>query len=77
MRTLTIAAMIVAVLTATAAAQENKGPLTRRSDAEKQNDAEIDKAYRAATGRTQTPAPAAKLDPWQAVRPATPDKAKH
>jgi hypothetical protein len=76
MKALTAAATIIALLTTSAyAQQENKAPLTRRSDAEKKNDAEIDKAYRAATDRGQTPAP--KTDPWQTVRPATGDKPKH
>ena len=75
MRALTVAAMIIAVLTASAYAQENKTPRTQRSDSEKKDDADIDKAYKAATDRRHTPA--AKIDPWQAVRPATPDKPKH
>jgi hypothetical protein len=72
---LTATALLLALLTASAhAQQDNKGPLTRRSDSEKQTDAEIDKAYRAVTGRGQ--APAAKTDPWQAVRPTAPEKPK-
>ena len=74
MKALTAAATIVALLTTSAYAQETKAPLTRRSDSEKKNDADIDKAYRAATDRGQTPAP--KIDPWQTVRPAPPDKPK-
>jgi hypothetical protein len=74
MKALTAAATIVALLTTSAYAQENKTPLTRRSDAEKKIDAEIDKAYRAATDRGQTAAP--KIDPWGTVRPPTADKPK-
>jgi len=74
MKALTAAATIIALLTTCAYAQESKAPLTRRSDSEKKNDADIDKAYRAATDRGQTPAP--KIDPWQTVRPAPPDKPK-
>jgi len=74
MKVLTAAATIIALLTTSAYAQESKAPLTRRSDSEKKNDADIDKAYRAATDRGQTPAP--KIDPWQTVRPAPPDKPK-
>ena len=74
MKVLTAAATIIALLTTCAYAQESKAPLTRRSDSEKKNDADIDKAYRAATDRGQTPAP--KIDPWQTVRPAPPDKPK-
>jgi hypothetical protein len=76
MKALTATAMMLALLTASAhAQQDNKGPLTRRSDAEKQVDADIDKAYRAATDHGQAPA-APKKDPWQIVRPATTDKPK-
>ena len=76
MKALTATALTLALLTASAhAQQDNKGPLTRRSDTEKQMDAEIDKAYRAATDRGQAPA-APKKDPWQIVRPATPEKPK-
>jgi hypothetical protein len=67
--------MIIAFLTASAFAQENKGPPTRRTDAQKQEDADIDKAYKAATDRGPAP-PAPKTDPWQTVRPATPEKPK-
>jgi hypothetical protein len=74
MKTLTAAATIIVLLTTSAYAQESKAPLTRRSDSEKKNDADIDKAYRAATDRGQNPAP--KIDPWQTVRPATADKPK-
>jgi hypothetical protein len=64
------------LLTASAhAQQDNKGPLTRRSDDEKKMDAEIDKAYRAATDRGQAPA-APKKDPWQMVRPSMADQPK-
>jgi hypothetical protein len=77
MKALTATALMLALLTASAhAQQDNKGPLTRRSDAEKQMDADIDKAYRAATDRGQAPA-APKKDPWQTVRPSTADKPKH
>jgi hypothetical protein len=75
MKALTATALTLALLTASAhAQQENKGPRTSRSDSEKQMDAEIDKAYRAATERGQAPAP--KTDPWGNVRPATPEKPK-
>ena len=74
MKALTAAATIIALLTTSAYAQESKAPLTRRSDSEKKNDADIDKAYRAATDRGQPSAP--KIDPWQTVRPPTADKPK-
>jgi hypothetical protein len=72
MRALTVTAMIVAFLTTSAFAQSEK-QTTRRSDAEKKEDAEVDKAYKAVTGGGQAPA-VPKKDPWQTVRPATADK---
>jgi hypothetical protein len=48
------------------------GPLTARTDAQKDEDARIDRAYKAAT-RSYDGA-AAKVDPWGAVRPADTDK---
>jgi hypothetical protein len=79
MKTFTKAFTIAAVLVAFAAVpaypqQEEKAPLTRRSDAQKKDDAEIDKAYRAATKGEVTPS--VKSDPWRSVRPADADKAK-
>jgi hypothetical protein len=65
-------AIIVALLTFPAHAQENKGALTARTDAQKQEDADIDKAYRNATRGERGPAP--KVDPWAVVRPADSDK---
>jgi hypothetical protein len=54
--------------------QENKAPLTRRSEAQQKDDAEIDKAYRAATkGDAKANV---KADPWRIVRPAEGDKSK-
>ncbi len=60
-----IAAMMVALHSLPALAD---GPLTRRSDVQKQEDADIDKAYRAATRGDRT-IPVVKVDPWRAVRP--------
>ena len=75
-KTLMAIAMIatLASLTASAYAQEDKAPLTRRSDAQKREDEDIDKAYRAATKGEVTPV--VKKDPWAAVRPADNDKTK-
>jgi hypothetical protein len=39
---------------------------TRRTDAQKKEDAEVDEAYRAATRGERGPAP--KVDPWATVR---------
>jgi hypothetical protein len=73
MRALTVTmATIFALLTFAAYAQENKGPPTRRTDEQKQEDADIDKAYRNATRGERRPAP--KVDPWAIVRPADSDK---
>ena len=75
MRALTVTAMIIAFLTTSAFAQQSERQTTRRSDSEKKEDADIDKAYKAVTDRGQAPA-APKKDPWQLVRPATTDKPK-
>jgi hypothetical protein len=70
------AAAVTVVLVATPAysQQENKAPLTRRSEAQQKDDAEIDKAYRNATKGEV--APNAKNDPWRIVRPTDGDKSK-
>jgi hypothetical protein len=75
MRPFAIAAMMIALLPASAFAQQQQGPLTSRSDADKKTDAEIDEGYRKALKRTVI-TPAAPRDPWGAVRPAgtSPDK---
>ena len=44
--------------------------LTRRTDAEKKRDAEIDREYRATLRRSGRDAAAAKSDPWGSVRGA-------
>jgi hypothetical protein len=73
MRALTVTTAIAfALLTFPAHAQENQGPPTARTDAQKQEDADIDKAYRNATRGSR--GPAAKVDPWAIVRPADSDK---
>jgi hypothetical protein len=73
MRTLTVTtAIILSLLTFAAHAQENKGPPTRRTDAQKQEDADADKAYQNAIRGERRPAP--KVDPWAIVRPADSDK---
>jgi hypothetical protein len=79
MKTFTRAFTAAAVLVAFAAVpaypqQENKAPLTRRSDAQKKDDAEIDNAYRAATKGEVSPN--VKADPWRTVRPSDADKPK-
>ena len=76
-KTILAAAMIAgaATISMSAYAQEDKPALTRRSDAQKQEDADIDKAYRAATKGDIVPK--VKNDPWRIVRPGdSNDKAK-
>ena len=78
MRTVIIAAMMIALLPASAYSQEHQ-PATTRTDAQKKADAEIEKAYQQATKGMKgqaTSAPAKPWDPWQTVRPATGDSAK-
>ena len=65
--TLVIALGFFATLTQTALAEESKA-LTARSDQQKKEDEEVDKAYKAATRGDR--GPAAKVDPWATVRPA-------
>jgi hypothetical protein len=71
-----IMAIAFALAALPAWAQQDKAPLTRRSDAQKQEDSDIDKAYQAA--KKGDVIPAVKNDPWHIVRPADEDKkAKH
>ncbi len=73
--TVVIAFGFVAALAPAALAAESEA-LSAHTDAQKRENAEIDKAYKAAT-RGET-APAAKVDPWAIVRPvATEKKPKH
>ena len=75
MRTVTIAAMMIAILPASAYSQGHQ-PATTRTDEQKKEAAEIDKAYQQVTkGMKAAPAPA-KTDPWQTIRPAAGDSAK-
>ncbi len=64
----------LATLPAMPAHAQNEGGArpTARTDAEKQEDRDIDKAYRAAT--RGGPTTAVKVDPWGKVRPAETDK---
>jgi hypothetical protein len=67
MRTFTIAAIILALLSASAFAQQ-RGPKTTRSEEEKRNDAEVDKAYQKALKATGDKGQPVIQDPWGAVR---------
>ncbi|MGO9050139.1 MAG: hypothetical protein ACLQFW_25205 [Xanthobacteraceae bacterium] len=72
MRTLAIVAVTIALLPASAFAQEDKGPPTARTDAEKKADAAIDQAYQDAVKRIDASKKSVTTnDPWQTVRPAT------
>ncbi len=69
MKRFAVVTMILALATVPALAQRT--PLTGRSDEQKKQDAEVDKAYqntmRAIGGNK---GPAAPVDPWGNVRPA-------
>jgi hypothetical protein len=77
MRKFVIAAMMMALLPASAYAQQSKGPLTARTEKEMKEDKDIDKAYRDAIKRNGGDGQAAKRDPWQTIRPPDTDNAKH
>jgi hypothetical protein len=69
MRRLTLAVVLLALLPFAASAQQHP-PVTKRSDADKRRDAEIEKDYketmkRMDAGKSNTP-----VDPWAAVRTA-------
>jgi len=76
-RRVAIAAVMILLLHESAFAQSKSGPATVRSDAERKQDAEIDKAYQEAVKRSNLGVHPAKADPWQTVRPADGDNAKH
>jgi hypothetical protein len=80
MRALAIAALMTALLPATAYAQEGEKPTSLRSKAQKKEDAEIEKAYQDMMNRTKGQGPAKsapdKYDPWQNMRAAPADSAK-
>lgn len=54
-------------------ANEGGSRPTRRTDAQKQEDAAVDKAYRAAT-KGDRHLPSVKVDPWRTVRSGDDDK---
>lgn len=65
---LAVPCLSVAGLVSSARAQQGDDKaLTRRTDAEKRQDAEIDRQYRAAVRRGD-PGPVVKSDPWGSVR---------
>jgi hypothetical protein len=54
-------------------ADEGGNRPTRRTDAQKKEDASVDKAYRAAT-KGDRALPVVKVDPWRTVRSGDDDK---
>lgn len=77
MKKIAIAAILMALLPASALAQEKKGPPTVRSDSEKKHDAEIDQAYRRTLKGTDEKAKPTSTDPWGSLRPAGGGNANH
>jgi hypothetical protein len=73
MRRFIVATVLIAFLPASAYSQ---APATARTDKERKEDAEIDKAYEDATKRIQDKKQPLATDPWQTVRPATSDNTK-
>jgi len=62
------AAVLTVILSVPAFAQdEGSSKPTRRTDAQKQEDANVDKAYRAAIKGDKS-LPSTKVDPWRTVR---------
>jgi hypothetical protein len=74
MRTVIIAAVMIALLPASAYSQHK--PATTRTDEQKKQDAEIEKAYQEVTKGSKGQGPAKPWDPWQTVRPAAADSPK-
>jgi hypothetical protein len=62
-----VAALMVVLSVPAFAQDEGNSRPTRRTDAQKQEDANVDKAYRAATKGDKN-LPTAKVDPWRTVR---------
>jgi hypothetical protein len=78
MRTVAVAALTIALLPATAYSQEHEPP-TRRTEEQKKQDAEIEKAYQEVQKGIKAQTPSSNYDPWGTVRqqqPAASDKAK-
>ena len=80
LRTAIYATLIVILTTAAVSAQTDKQGLpgytnSVRTDLEKKNDREIDRAYRSTVKGTD--AEKKKSDPWADVRPAPPAAAKN
>jgi hypothetical protein len=67
--------MLIATLTIGAASAQTPQQGVLRTDLEKKNDREIDRAYRSTV--KETDAEKKKSDPWADVRPAPPAAAKN
>jgi hypothetical protein len=76
MRAVVIAGLMIALLPATAYSQDSHMPATRRTDEQKKQDAEIEKAYHEVEKGIKAQTAPRKYDPWHTVRPAADDKAK-
>ena len=74
-KTVMAVALVASLASLSATVASAEGQLTRRSDAQKKEDEDVDKAYRAATKGDIIPQ--VKKDPWRTVRPADNDKTKH
>jgi hypothetical protein len=67
-RQFAIIAMIIALLPASAYAQQRA--LTARTDSEQKHDAAVDKDYQDTLKRMKAQGQSTKADPWQTVRPS-------
>jgi hypothetical protein len=67
MKKLLIATMLLAFVPVAAGAEEHAPP-TARTDKEKKQDAEIEKAYQDAVKRERASLPKTKADPWGGIR---------
>jgi hypothetical protein len=77
MRTLTVAAIVIALLPTTAYSQQRKkAPAVSRTDEQLKTDAEVDKAYQNTLKATGGKAAPGKIDPWQSVRTPSDNNAK-
>jgi hypothetical protein len=76
MKKLVIAAIVTTLFSVSAHSQQDKGPLTARTEKQMKEDKEIDKAYQDAMKRPGDKGQPAKTDPWQTIRPAGTDNTK-
>jgi hypothetical protein len=74
MKAITIAAMMIALLSAATAYSQEHQPPTRRTDEQKKQDVEIEKAYEEVYKGIKAQTPSSRYDPWYTVRHATGDK---